>query len=42
MREGRPIVPSQDEPLEAGDELLLVATPDMGPALEELLAPHAR
>jgi trk/ktr system potassium uptake protein len=42
IREGRPIAPSPDDPLEAGDELLFVATPDMGPQLEELLAPHAR
>ena len=42
IREGRPIAPTQDDPLEAGDELLFVATPDMGPQLEELLAPHAR
>jgi trk system potassium uptake protein TrkA len=41
IREGRPIVPIPDEPLEAGDELLFVATPDMGPQLEELLAPHS-
>jgi trk system potassium uptake protein TrkA len=39
IREGRPIVPSADDPLESGDELLFVATTDMGPALEELLAP---
>jgi Trk K+ transport system NAD-binding subunit len=38
----RPIAPSADDPLEAGDELLFVAAPDTGPALEELLAPHAR
>ena len=42
IREGRPIAPTPDDPLEAGDELLFVATPDMGPQLEELLAPHAR
>jgi trk system potassium uptake protein TrkA len=42
IREGRPIVPIPDEPLEAGDELLFVATPDMGPQLEDLLAPHSR
>ena len=42
IREGRPIAPDPDDPLEAGDELLFVATPDMGPQLEELLAPHAR
>ena len=41
-REGRPIPPTPDDPLEAGDELLFVASPDMGPQLEELLAPHAR
>ena len=34
--------PAPDDPLEAGDELLFVATADMGPELEELLAPHAR
>ena len=42
IRGGRPIAPSPDDPLEAGDELLFVATPDMGPALEEILSPHAR
>ena len=42
IREGRPIAPSADDPLEAGDELLFVATHEMGPALEDLLAPHAR
>ena len=41
IREGRPIPPTPDDPLEAGDELLFVASPDMGPQLEELLAPHA-
>ena len=42
IREGRPIVPIPDEPLEAGDELLFVAVPEMGNQLEDLLAPHAR
>jgi trk system potassium uptake protein TrkA len=42
IRAGRPIAPTPDDPLEAGDELLFVATPDMGPSLEELLAPHTR
>ena len=42
IREGRPIVPIPDEPLEAGDELLFVAMPEMGGQLEDLLAPHAR
>ena len=32
IREGRPIPPTPDDPLEAGDELLFVASPDMGPA----------
>jgi trk system potassium uptake protein TrkA len=41
IRGGRPIVPTSDEPLETGDELLFVATPDLGRALEDLLAPHA-
>jgi trk system potassium uptake protein TrkA len=40
IREGRPIVPTADDPLESGDELLFVATTDMGPELEQLLAPH--
>lgn len=42
IREGRPIPPSPDDPLEAGDELLFVATPETGEALEDLLSPHAR
>ena len=33
---------SPDDPLEAGDELLFVASPGHGAELEELLAPHAR
>jgi len=41
IREGRPIVPSPDDPLEAGDELLFVAVAEMAPQLEELLAPHS-
>jgi trk system potassium uptake protein TrkA len=40
IREGRPIPPSRDDPLEAGDELLFVASPEMGRDLEEVLAPH--
>ncbi|RJK96259.1 potassium channel family protein [Vallicoccus soli] len=42
IREGHPVVPSQDDPLEAGDELLFVASPDMSRELEDLLAPHLR
>jgi len=40
IRAGRPIVPTPDDPLESGDELLFVATTDMGPELEQLLAPE--
>ncbi len=40
IREGTPIVPSQDDPLESGDELLFVASADSGPALSDLLTPH--
>jgi trk system potassium uptake protein TrkA len=42
IREQRPIVPSPDQPLEAGDELLFVAVADMASELEDLLAPHVR
>jgi trk system potassium uptake protein TrkA len=42
IREQRPIVPSPDQPLEAGDELLFVAVAEMASELEDLLAPHAR
>jgi trk system potassium uptake protein len=40
IREGRPIPPSPDDPLEAGDELVFVAVAEMASQLEELLAPH--
>ena len=42
IREDRPITPSQDDTLEAGDELLIVVSADAEPelsALQELLAP---
>jgi trk system potassium uptake protein TrkA len=42
IRESRPIVPSPDQPLEAGDELLFVAVAEMATELEDLLAPHVR
>ncbi len=42
IREHRPIVPSPDQPLEAGDELLFVAVAEMASELEDLLAPHVR
>ncbi|MGN6333686.1 MAG: potassium channel family protein [Motilibacteraceae bacterium] len=40
IREGRPLAPTQDDPLEAGDELLFVAIPETAPQLERLLAPQ--
>jgi len=40
IREGRVLVPSKDDPLEAGDELLFVAAPDREQQLEDLLSPH--
>lgn len=40
IREGRVLVPDKDHPLEAGDELLFVATADREEQLERLLAPH--
>ena len=42
IRDNRPIVPSPDQPLEAGDELLFVAVAEMASELEDLLAPHVR
>jgi trk system potassium uptake protein len=40
LREGRVIVPSQDDPLESGDELLFVTTEDVEGQLEAMLSPH--
>jgi trk/ktr system potassium uptake protein len=40
IREGRVLVPSKDDPLEAGDELLFVAATDREQELEDLLSPH--
>jgi trk system potassium uptake protein TrkA len=40
IRQGRVLVPSQDDPLEGGDELLFVAAPDRERQLEELLSPR--
>jgi trk system potassium uptake protein len=42
IREGSPLVPSPDDPLEAGDQLLFVASAEAGDSLTDLLAPHAR
>jgi trk system potassium uptake protein len=38
LRDARVIVPNADDPLEAGDELLFVASPDQEDALHEVLA----
>jgi trk system potassium uptake protein TrkA len=38
LREGRVLVPTGDDALEGGDELLFVASPDVEPELESLLA----
>ncbi|MCW2886558.1 MAG: trk/ktr system potassium uptake protein [Streptosporangiaceae bacterium] len=40
LREGRVLVPSSDDTLEAGDELLFVATQDVEDELGELLGSH--
>jgi trk system potassium uptake protein TrkA len=40
IRQDRVIVPTRDDPLEAGDELLFVAAPDRESQLEDLLSPH--
>jgi trk/ktr system potassium uptake protein len=40
LREGRVLIPSDDDALEGGDELLFVATPDVENEIEQLLAGH--
>jgi trk system potassium uptake protein len=42
LRSGRVLIPSPDDPLEAGDELLFIAAPDMEDRLEELLTGRVR
>ncbi|GLW20500.1 MULTISPECIES: potassium channel family protein [Microbispora] len=42
LREGRVLVPSADDPLEAGDELLFVASQEVEQELTELLSAHDR
>lgn len=42
LREGRVIVPTPDAALEGGDELLLVATTEVEPELNQLLGGHVR
>jgi trk system potassium uptake protein TrkA len=38
LRGTRVIVPTPDDPLESGDELLFITAPEMEPALHDLLA----
>jgi trk system potassium uptake protein TrkA len=40
LRSGQVIAPSADDPLESGDELLFVSTPDQESAIEHLLSQH--
>jgi len=42
IREGHPIAPSSDDSLEAQDELLFLATPEIEDALEAMLSPGPR
>ena len=42
IREDHPIAPSRDDSLEAHDELLFLATPEIEDALEAMLSPAAR
>jgi trk system potassium uptake protein len=42
IREDHPIAPSRDDSLEAHDELLFLATPEIEDALESLLSPGER
>jgi trk system potassium uptake protein TrkA len=39
LRDGRVMVPSQDDPVEVGDELMFVAAPDQEDALHDVLSP---
>ncbi len=41
LRSGRVLVPSADDPLESGDELLFIAAPDVERQLGQLLTGHA-
>ena len=40
LREGRVLVPTADDALEGGDELLFVASPEVEPDIEQLLGGH--
>ena len=41
LRSDRVLVPSTDDPIEAGDELVLIAAPEREEELQGILAPHA-
>jgi len=40
LRDGRVVAPTADDPIEAGDELLFVASSAAEEALQEMLSPH--
>ncbi|MFI5101505.1 MAG: potassium channel family protein [Actinomycetes bacterium] len=40
LRDGRVLPPTPDDPIEAGDELLFVASASAEEALQEMLSPH--
>ena len=40
LRDGRVITPRRDDPIEAGDELLFVASAESEEELQEMLSPH--
>ena len=42
IREERPIAPTRDDAMEAGDELLFITTPENEDVLEQMLSPGAR
>jgi trk system potassium uptake protein len=42
IRANKVLVPTKDDPLEAGDELVFVAAQDREKQLEDLLSPHVR
>jgi len=42
IREAKVLVPTKDDPLEAGDELVFVAAQDREEQLEDLLSPHGQ
>ncbi len=40
LRSDRVLVPTPDDPIESGDELVLIAAPEREEELQVLLAPH--